>query len=171
MGNAQKFKNAIDKIQQNSEAQIYPLVFHEFGRIVNLIVLQIEPLTRRGTLDDNKSGFGYFLSMYPELEGFTSIEGVAHEIEIRIPKQYSEEGYNMTLGDKISTGVTIASGIAIAYVLEMHKGGKQVIDIEKLQQFEFNGKQMLINYEQAVKSEILDDLSQYRDLDSSLEQK
>ena len=39
MGNAQKYKNAIDQIQLNSEAQEYPLVFQQFGRILNLMIL------------------------------------------------------------------------------------------------------------------------------------
>jgi len=51
---------------------------------------------------------------------------------MRIPKKYYSEDYQMTIGDKISTGITIASGLAIAYVLEMHKEGKQVINIDEL---------------------------------------
>jgi hypothetical protein len=33
----------------------------------------------------------------------------------------------MTIGDKWATGITIASGLAIAYLLEMHKEGIQII--------------------------------------------
>jgi hypothetical protein len=81
------------------------------------------PLTRRESLDSSKDGFDFFLSSYPELQNFTSIAGVMNEIEIRIPDEYLESGYNMTIGDKWATGITISSGIAIAYVLEMHKEG------------------------------------------------
>ena len=160
MGNAQKFKNAIDKIQQNSEAQVYPLVFHEFGRILNLILLQIEPLTRRGTLDTSKSGFDYFMSSYPELQNFTSIEGVMEEIQMRIPKEYYSEDYQMTIGDEVSTGIIIASGLGIAYVLEQHKEGKEIISLEQLKKLD--GKKLLIQQGLQLKN----DFVEFRQLDS-----
>ena len=45
----------------------------------------------------------------------------------------------MTAGDKWSTGITIASGLAIAYVLEMHKEGIEIIPksfAEELKKFD-----------------------------------
>ena len=48
----------------------------------------------------------------------------------------------MTIGDEVSTGIIIASGLGIAYVLEQHKEGIEVISLEQLKKF--NGKKMLI---------------------------
>ena len=138
-------------------------MFHEFGRIVNLIVLEIEPLTRRATLDDSKSGFDFFLSSYPELQNFTSIEGVVDEITMRIPNEYFSEDYQMTIGDEISTGITIASGLGIAYVLEMHKQGKEIISTEDLEKL--NAKKMLIEGGKQIKR----DIDEFKHLDSRKE--
>ena len=88
---------------------------------------------------------------------------------MRIPNEYSSHDYNMTIGDKISTGITIASGLAIAYVLEMHKEGKEVIPLDELKKF--NGKQMLIDYGQEIKTEIIGDMNQLMEFSTSHDQK
>ena len=50
-----------------------------------------------------------------------------NEIQIRIPKEYMETDYEMTIGDRWATGIIIGSGLGIAYVLEMHKEGIELI--------------------------------------------
>lgn len=129
-----------------------------------MILLTVEPLTRRESLDPSKFGFDYFLSSYPELQNFTSIEGVMTEIQIRIPKEYFESGYQMTVGDKWATGITIASGVTIAYVLEMHKEGKEIIPKEIAQDLRnFDAKDIsrgMWQYEQRTKKEVLKELKE-----------
>lgn len=53
MGHAPKFKDAIDKIDENSNEgeQNYEIVFYQWGRVINLVFFQITPLedrSRRG---------------------------------------------------------------------------------------------------------------------------
>jgi hypothetical protein len=78
-----------------------------------------------------------------------------NEIQIRIPKEYYETGYEMTIGDKWATGITIASGLAIAYVLEMHKEGIELIPkslVEELKNFDFEKMEsQMWQYEQNAK--------------------
>lgn len=66
----------------------------------------------------------------------------------------------MTTGDKWSTGITIVSGIAIAYVLEMHREGVDLIPksvFEELRKFD---TQHLLEYEKLIKKEIKSDMKQ-----------
>ena len=43
MGNALKYRTAIDHIDDNNQNQTYAANFNEYGNIVNLIFLQIRP--------------------------------------------------------------------------------------------------------------------------------
>lgn len=83
---------------------------------------------------------------------------------MRIPDEYFSEDYQMTIGDEISTGITIASGLGIAYVLEMHKQGKEIISTEDLEKL--NAKKILIEGGKQIKR----DIDEFKLLDSRKEQ-
>ena len=49
----------------------------------------------------------------------------------------------MTIGDEWATGITIVSGLAIAYVLEMHKEGIELIPKNVAEELKnFDSKEM-----------------------------
>jgi hypothetical protein len=49
----------------------------------------------------------------------------------------------MTVGDKWETGIIIASGLSIAYVLEMHKEGVELITNKMAEDLKnFDGQEM-----------------------------
>lgn len=73
----------------------------------------------------------------------------------------------MTIGDKISAGITIASGLGIAYALQMHKEGKQILSTEQLEKL--NGKKLLIEAVSNIRKEIVNDISHLKQLDSGLD--
>ena len=66
----------------------------------------------------------------------------------------------MTIGDEVSTGIIIASGLGIAYVLEQHKEGKEIISLEQLKKLD--GKKFLIDQGLQLKN----DFVEFRQLDS-----
>lgn len=66
----------------------------------------------------------------------------------------------MTIGDEVSTGIIIASSLGIAYVVEQHKEGKEIISLEQLKKFD--GKKRLI--EQGL--QFKNDFVEFRQLDS-----
>jgi len=45
MANAIGFKNALDKVTEYTELQNYELTMTEYGKIVYLLIFEIEPLT------------------------------------------------------------------------------------------------------------------------------
>jgi hypothetical protein len=81
----------------------------------------------------------------------------------------------MTKGDMFATGITIASGLAIAYVLQMHKEGQEVIPSSVIQELKkFDCEEMvqgLIKYEKSIKFEVSNDLKQLSQLSTSYEKK
>jgi len=96
-----------------------------------MMFFEIEVLSKRQPLDNTEKGY---LSVYPELQNFTSLEGVMSEILIRQPQKLFDEDYNMTLGDKVAAAVTILSALGIEYVYqkEMRERNNELLsDIEE----------------------------------------
>lgn len=112
-------------------------MFYQIGRIINLILIDIEPLEDRserqaelakaaankGSLEDDdkydKPSLNTTLAQFPQLKNFTSYGGAYEEINKRMPQNFFMGFASLTIGEKVAGGITLIAGLAIALVLEL----------------------------------------------------
>lgn len=129
MGHAPKFKDAIDKIDANSNEgeQNYEIVFYQWGRVINLVFFQITVLEERGresleAIDcEDISEFDCFVNKYQDLDNYESYASAIKTVSKMVPQQVFDQDNNLTKGEIWSSAITIASGLGIAFVLDMHR--------------------------------------------------
>lgn len=66
------------------------------------------------------------LQKLPEIANFQTYQGAYDEISRRVPDNFFMGFQGLTKGEKIAGGITIISGLAIAYVLEMQQLGVEL---------------------------------------------
>ena len=149
MGHAPKFKDAIDKIDANSNEgeQNYEIVFYQWGRVINLVFFQITVLEERGreSLEADEcediSEFDCFVNKYEDLDNYESYASAITTVSKLVPQQIFDQDNNLTKGEIWSSVITIASGLGIAFVLDMHRKSIDLnpnVAFERMSKFEGN---------------------------------
>ena len=145
MGHAPKFKDAIDKIDANSNEgeQNFEIVFYQWGRILNLVFFQITVLEERGRREslesdfcDGLTEFDCFVNEYQDLDKYTSYSKAIKTVSEMVPDEFFEQDNNLTIGEKWSSAITIASGLGIAFVLDMKRNNIDLNPADTLQKFD-----------------------------------
>lgn len=130
MGHAPKFKDAIDKIDENSNEgeQTYEIVFYQWGRVINLVFFQITVLEDRsrrtaGIEFENcdMSDYDCFVNSYEDLDKYDSYSKAIQTVSKMVPSEFFQQENSLTMGDKWASIITIASGLGIAFVLDMQR--------------------------------------------------
>jgi len=137
MGNALKYRTAIDHIDDNNQNQTYAANFNEYGNIVNLIFLQIRPFDDEippapvGSFDiddflsrveNKKKNKVYRIGnedldkiTYDEIHRFDTYEKAWAESLHTMPNFMSG---HLTKGEKVAAGVAFFSSIGLAMTFD-----------------------------------------------------
>ena len=114
MGNANKFRKAMLAISENGDDgnQNYIAAFQQYGVIINLIFLQIQPFS--SPLDGVPEE-----AMY--VKGFDTYTGaLANAVKI-LPSETFSIGNTLTAPDVVFTFVTIMSALGMAFVVDLQR--------------------------------------------------
>ena len=141
MGHAPKFKDAIDKIDENSNEgeQNYEIVFYQWGRVINLVFFQITVLEDRGRriagldyLPCDIEEFDCFVNQYEDLDKYQSFSSAIKTVSEMVPPEFFEQDNDLTMGEKWSSIITIASGVGIAFLLDMRRNNVKLNPFQTL---------------------------------------
>ena len=114
MGNANKFRKAMLAISENGDDgnQNYIAAFQQYGVIINLIFLQIQPFS--SPLDGVPEEALY-------VNGFDTYTGALTNAVKILPADTFSIGNTLSAPDMVFTFVTIASALGMAFVVDMQR--------------------------------------------------
>ncbi len=125
MANAIGFRNSLDRITEYTELQNYELSMLEYGKIVYLLIFEIEPLTEDSTSAASLLDSGRMVPNH--LLQFDTFGKALAQIQHRVPSNLIFNHAALTTGEVAAAAVTIVSCLGIAAVFEMERQGIEIL--------------------------------------------